>query len=160
MSYNAELYMHELDKKALMELSKLAKINYNKYGIDLLKAGASIKGKTKEELLYQDFKIYPIGNKKIGIGQISTTDPSIFLKDKEEYETLLTSIAKNNEYASLTFFVNDILNDGSYIFFNTDSKDVLSNAFNLKKLEQGTFLKKIVSRKLQIVPVIMEQYEK
>ena len=40
------------------------------------------------------------------------------------------------------------------------SKDVLSNAFNLKKLEQGTFLKKIVSRKLQIVPVIMEQYEK
>jgi len=150
----------ELDKKALMELSKLAKINYNKYGIDLLKAGASIKGKTKEELLYQDFKIYPIGNKKIGIGQISTTDPSIFLKDKEEYETLLTSIAKNNEYASLTFFVNDILNDGSYIFFNTDSKDVLSNAFNLKKLEQGTFLKKIVSRKLQIVPVIMEQYEK
>ena len=150
----------ELDKKALMELSKLAKINYNKYGIDLLKAGASIKGKTKEELLYQDFKIYPIGNKKIGIGQISTTDPSIFLKDKEEYETLLTSIAKNNEYASLTFFVNDILNDGSYIFFNTDSKYVLSNAFNLKKLEQGTFLKKIVSRKLQIVPVIMEQYEK
>lgn len=150
----------ELDKKALMELSKLAKINYNKYGIDLLKAGASIKGKTKEELLYQDFKIYPIGNKKIGIGQISTTDPSIFLKDKEEYETLLTSIAKNNEYASLTFFVNDILNDGSYIFFNTDSKDVLSNAFNLKKLEQGTFLKKVVSRKLQIVPVIMEQYEK
>ena len=150
----------ELDKKALMELSKLAKINYNKYGIDLLKAGASIKGKTKEELLYQDFKIYPIGNKKIGIGQISTTDPSIFLKDKEEYETLLTSIAKNNEYASLTFFVNDILNDGSYIFFNTDSKNVLLDAFNLKKLEQGTFLKKIVSRKLQIVPVIMEQYEK
>ena len=84
----------------------------------------------------------------------------LFEMSYEEYETLLTSIAKNNEYASLTFFVNDILNDGSYIFFNTDSKDVLSNAFNLKKLEQGTFLKKVVSRKLQIVPVIMEQYEK
>ena len=56
--------------------------------------------------------------------------------------------------------INDILNDGSYIFFNTDSKNVLLDAFNLKKLEQGTFLKKIVSRKLQIVPVIMEQYEK
>ena len=150
----------ELDKKALTELSKLAKINYNKYGLDLLKAGASVKGKTKEELLYQDFKIYPVGDKKIGIGQISTTDPSIFLNEKDEYEALLTSIAKNNEYKSLTFFVNDILNDGSYIFFNDDSKEILANAFNIKKLEQGTFLKKIVSRKLQIVPVIMEQYEK
>ena len=150
----------ELDKKALTELSKLAKINYNKYGLDLLKAGASVKGKTKEELLYQDFKIYPVGDKKIGIGQISTTDPSIFLNEKDEYEALLTSIAKNNEYKSLTFFVNDILNDGSYIFFNDDSKEILANAFNIKKLEQGTFLKKVVSRKLQIVPVIMEQYEK
>ena len=116
--------------------------------------------KTKEELLYQDFKIYPVGDKKIGIGQISTTDPSVFLEERLEYEKLLSSIADNNEYVCLTFFVNDILNDGSYIFFNKNSKEQLQNAFNVKKIEQGTFLKKVVSRKLQIVPVIMEQYKK
>lgn len=150
----------ELDKKALIELSKIAKIDYNKYGLELLKAGASVKGKTKEELLYQDFKIYPVGDKKIGIGQISTTDPSVFLEERLQYEKLLSSIADNNEYVCLTFFVNDILNDGSYIFFNKNSKEQLQNAFNVKKIEQGTFLKKVVSRKLQIVPVIMEQYKK
>ena len=150
----------ELDKIALTNLSKISQIDYQKYGLDLLKAGASIEGKTKEELLYQDFKTYPFKDTKIGIGQISTTDPSIFLNEKEEYQNLINNIAKNNDFLLLALFVSDILNNGSYVLYNDSAKNIMSNAFNIENMKQGTFLKKVVSRKLQMVPVILEELEK
>lgn len=147
----------ELDKEALEKLSKKAKIDYKKYGLDMLKAGASIKGKTKEELIYQDFKIYPIGDKKMGIGQLSTTDPSLFVDEKKEYEKILNEIAISNDYLLITLFVTDILNNGSYIFYNDNAKEILEKSFNVENLEQGYFLKDVMSRKLQIVPAILEE---
>ena len=36
----------ELDKKAVEKLAKKAKVNYKEYGLNMLKAGASLKGKT------------------------------------------------------------------------------------------------------------------
>lgn len=150
----------DLDVKSLEALSKIANIDYKVYGLNMLKAGASIDGKTKEELIYQDFKTYPFGNSKIGIGQVSTTDPDLFINDKEEYEELLNNIATNNDYSVLALFVTDILNNGSYMFYNDSAKDILSNGFNVANLKQAQFLKGIVSRKLQIIPAIMEQEKK
>lgn len=150
----------ELDKIALKELTKKAKIDIKKYGLELLKAGASIEGKTKQELLYQDFKIYPVNNTKIGIGQISTTDKDVFLKEKEEYQNLLNNIANDNNYLVLAFFINDILNNGSYVIYNDQAEEIIKNAFNLKSIKQGTFLKNIISRKLQIIPAIIKECKK
>lgn len=150
----------ELDKIALKDLAKKAKIDIKKYGLELLKAGASTEGKTKQELLYQDFKIYPVNNKKIGIGQIATTDPNVFLKEKEEYQNLLNNIANDNNYLVLAFFINDLLNDGSYVIYNNQAEDIIKNAFNLKNIKQGTFLKHVISRKLQIIPVIIKECKK
>ena len=57
----------------------------------------------------------------------------------------------------MTLFITDILNNGSYIFYNDSAKEILENSFNIKDLYQGYFLKNIISRKLQMVPVILEQ---
>ena len=142
------------------ELAKIAEIDYKTYGLEMLKKGASIDGKTKEELIYQDFKTYPFNDSKIGIGQISTTDPELFIKDTNEYQDLLNNIAKNNGYQILAFLVTDILNNGSYVFYNEESKPILENGFNLKDLKPAQFLKGVVSRKLQIIPAIIEQEKK
>lgn len=150
----------DLDRTTLDELAKIAEIDYKAYGLEMLKKGASIDGKTKEELIYQDFKTYPFNDSKIGIGQISTTDPELFIKDTNEYQDLLNNIAKNNGYQVLAFFVTDILNNGSYVFYNEASKTILENGFNLKDLKPAQFLKGVVSRKLQIIPAIMEQEKK
>lgn len=150
----------DLDRTTLDELAKIAEIDYKTYGLEMLKKGASIDGKTKEELIYQDFKTYPFNDSKIGIGQISTTDPELFIKDTNEYQDLLNNIAKNNGYQILAFFVTDILNNGSYVFYNEESKPILENGFNLKDLKPAQFLKGVVSRKLQIIPAIIEQEKK
>ena len=150
----------DLDRMALEYLSKHAGIDYKVYGLEMLKKGASIEGKTKEVLIYQDFKTYPFNDSKIGIGQLSTTDPDLFISETSEYQKLLNTISENNGYEVLALFVTDILNNGSYVFYNEKSKEILENGFNIKELKPVHFLKGVVSRKLQIIPAIMEQEKK
>ena len=57
----------DLDIEALNDLSKIADVDYEKYGLDMLKAGTSLKGKTKEEILYTDFKNFTVGSENMGI---------------------------------------------------------------------------------------------
>lgn len=145
----------ELDKKAVESLAKIAKVNYQEYGLNMLKAGASLKGKTKEEVLYTDYKNYPVGDQKIGLGQLSTTNPDEILNEKEEYIELLNSVAEANNYYFVALFVTDIINKGSYVLYSTRAEDILKRVYKNDNLTQGTFLENVVSRKKQILPGIM-----
>lgn len=144
-----------LDKEAVETLAKIEEIDYKEYGFDMLKAGSSLKGKTKEEVLYTDYKKYPVGDKRIGLGQIITPNPEEILNEKEEYIDLLNNVADANDYYFVALFVADIINNGSYVLYSTRAEDILRNVYKNKELTQGTFLKDIISRKKQILPGIM-----
>ena len=121
----------------------------------MLKAGSSLKGKTKEEILYTDYKTYPVDEYKIGLGQLSTTNPKELLNQKEEYIELINKVCEANDYYLVAFFITDIINNGSYVLYSKKAEEILRRAYNNNELTQGTFLKGIVSRKQQILPRIM-----
>ncbi|MBQ9318174.1 MAG: putative manganese-dependent inorganic diphosphatase [Bacilli bacterium] len=146
----------DLDIATLEELSNIADIDYKKYGLDMLKAGTSLKGKTKEEILYTDFKNFTVGSENMGIGQIFTFNFDELKNDSQEYIDLLTNTAKNNDYTVIALFVTDVIKNGSYVFFNEQAKELMEYAYNIKDIEQGHFLPDVVSRKKQMVPNIME----
>jgi manganese-dependent inorganic pyrophosphatase len=125
----------------------------------MLKAGSSLKGKTKEEVLYTDYKNYPIGDKKIGLGQLSTTNPDEILDSIDEYVNLLNEVAEANNYYLVALFVTDIINNGSYAIYSNRAEDILRKVYNNKDLKEGTFLPGVVSRKKQILPGIMTEME-
>lgn len=150
----------EIDKIIVKELSKIAKLDYEKYGMEMLKAGATLKGKTKEEVLNMDFKNFTIGENKVGIGQVFILDIDEINQEKQEYIDLINQTAENKKYDVITLFATDIIKNGSYIYFNDTSKNILENGFNVKNLEQGYYLEGMVSRKKQMLPNIMEEIEK
>ena len=41
-----------LDREAVVELAKIAEVNYEEYGMDLLKAGTSLEGMSIEDVFY------------------------------------------------------------------------------------------------------------
>ena len=45
---------------AVQELAEIADVNYKDYGMEMLKAGTSLDNMTKEDVLYNDFKMYTI----------------------------------------------------------------------------------------------------
>lgn len=148
-----------LDKEAVESLSKIAKVDYKVYGYDMIKAGSSLEGMTMEQVLYKDYKTYTIKNAKIGLGQVITTDIKDVLDKKDEYIELLNKVCDHNDYLYVCLFVTDILKNGTYVLYSDRAKDSLEMGFNISNIKQGTFLKNIVSRKKQILPVLMGEDE-
>ena len=145
----------DYDKEAVKKLSEIAGVDYKKYGMEMLKAGSSLKGKTREEVLYTDYKTYPVGDKRIGLGQITTLNVDEILEDKESYIKLLNETAEGNGYYFVALFITDIIKKGSYVLYSNRAEDVLRGAYNNENLTEGTFLKGVVSRKKQVLPEIM-----
>ena len=150
----------KLDIDAVFELEKIADVNYNEYGMNMFKAGSSLEGITKENIIYQDFKKFDYNNENIGVGQVFTTDVDYILNEKEEYVKLLNDISNKENYKIILLFITDIINNGSYVLYNDESYDILKESYKLDKLAEGHYLKGIVSRKKQIIPPILENLEK
>lgn len=147
------------DRNAVMSLAELANVDYEKFGLEMFKAGSSLKGKTLEEILYTDFKNFTIDNKKIGVGQIFTMNIDEIEEHQNELISLIERVSKNNDYTLVALFVTDIIKNGSYMFYNEKAIDILDNCFDIE-IKQGVYLENCVSRKKQIIPAIMSVLEK
>jgi len=71
------------------------------------------------------------------------------------FESLGLMIKEKNGYACVILAVTDILKNGSYVLFTTGIENELALGYNKEKFEQGTYVDGLVSRKKQIVSVIM-----
>lgn len=146
----------ETDKKALDELSKIAGVDIKEFSREMFKAGTKLDGKSKEEILNEDMKVFPINDKKIAIAQILTLNAEELLKDKAEYAQIMQEISNIKEYDLFAFCVTDINANGSYLIYSEKSEYVLKEALNLDNIEQGVYMPEIVSRKKQVVPMLMK----
>ena len=146
-----------LDKKAGDELAKIAKIDMEDYAKKMFRAGASIKGKTIEELIYNDFKAFNINNRKIGIGQMTVIDYQKVLKEKRKYLNVIEKISLEHDYDILSFCITDVINHNTYILYNEKSSKILESVFKINEIYQGYELRGVVSRKKQIIPLLMEE---
>lgn len=148
------------DIDALIELSKIAKIKYKKYGTELLKQGISIKGLTNYAMLHKDFKTYKINDSVIGIGQLLTSDYDLIQKKMSSIVKYLDEVSETENMRVVALFITDIFENQSYCIYNTASKEIIKNSFDLKEVYEGVALKNILSRKMQIAPYIMDTIEK
>ena len=144
-----------LDRQVMIELAKIADVNYHDYGFEMFKAGTSLDGLTKEEIIRSDLKSFNIDEQFIGVGQVFTLDIEKINKDKDKYIDIIEEIKVKNNYKFVAIFITDIIKNGSYIFYSSDAKKVFEKTFKVEDLKQGTFLPNIVSRKKQIIPNLM-----
>ena len=148
------------DSDALITLSNIAGIDYKEYGREMLKHGMSIKGMTYEQILNKDFKNYRINDEMIGIGQILITDFSSIKKKVPEIVEFLDEKAHKEGYKVLTLFVTNFFDNISYCIYNSGAEDIIKASFNLKDVYQGIEMKGIISRKIQILPNIMDTLDR
>ena len=150
----------KMDVDTVNKLSQRLNINYEEFGLEMFKAGSSLKGKTIDEIIYQDFKQFNAEDVNIGIGQVFTTDYEEIESKKSEYVKALNEIAENNNYDIVCLFVTNIITNGSYILFNEKARNILSLAYNVVDIEEGCFLENIVSRKKQMIVSIIDVLER
>ena len=114
---------------------------------------------TKEDVLYNDFKIYTVEDKTFAIGQFFTMNFDEIEKDLNEYIHVLDEVAEANNYNLVALFVTDIIKNGSYVIFNTKGKDIIELAYGINYIPEGYFINGCVSRKKHVVPMIMPIFE-
>jgi len=148
----------EIDKQVAYDLAGIAEIDLESYGMKMLKEASSIKGMAIEDIIFQDFKKYKVGDKTIGISQVVTMDYDEVEKNIDAYVEKINSL--NNSYDLVTVFFTDVIKDGSYVLYNKGIEDVLIDSFNLNEIQEGTYLEGIISRKKQMLPKIMDNIDK
>ena len=80
-------------------------------------------------------------------------------KEMDDYLDTLDREAEGNNYSLIALYITDIIKNGSYVLFNRKAKDFMDNAYD-KEIEEGEYLQDVVSRKKNVVPVIMSNFEK
>lgn len=146
----------EQDKQACEALAKIANVDLNEYGLEMLKAGASVKGKSPEFLLNMDAKSFNMGDKVVRIAQVNTVDVNEVLEIQEDVENEINAIIAKEQYDLFVFVITDILNSDSTAIALGKEQQVVTKAFNTELNRNVAVLPGVVSRKKQVVPPIDE----
>lgn len=149
----------DIDRKVVEELAKIAKVDISKYGHDMVKAGFSIKGKNAEDLLEEDIKTFRVDNKMVCISQIFTMDYEDIASDMDNFVNKIDDLA-SGKFDIVIALITDIEKNGSYVFYDRKSENLIKDVFNNEDFSQGTFINDLLSRKKQLVPNVMEVLEK
>ncbi len=150
----------EIDKFVVKELNKICKLNIEKYGLDMFKAGSSLEGRTINNIITADHKLFNAGNQTFIVSQVFTMDYETILNDKDAYIEELENCKRKENVNHYIFVVTDIIDNGSYFLYDNSSIELIKKAFKNPKMTYTTFVKNSVSRKKQIVPMIIDALEK
>jgi len=142
----------ECDVKAGKELAEIAGVNVEEYGLEMLKAGTALGGKSESELINMDMKIFEVDGSKIGVAQVNTVNEAELLERKEKLLVEINNIIKKEGLKFFIFAITNILSNDSTGIVAGDGNAIIEKAFNEKIDNNLIALKGIVSRKKQIIP--------
>ena len=144
----------EDDKRAAEALQKIANIDVNSYGLEMLKAGTDLDDLTEEQLITLDAKEFNSGDIKFKIAQINTVSIPDVLKRQEKIEEAINKKVKEENLDLFVFAITDILNSNSELIAIGDRTDTVENTYKLEN--NKAFAEGIVSRKKQLLPLITD----
>lgn len=142
------------DRKALEKLEKIADINVEEYGLEMLKAGTDLGDFSAEELINLDAKNLDKDGTKFVIAQVNTVSIEDVLKRQNELEEAMNNAISEKGLSLFVLAITDILNSNSEIIALGTKTDAVEKAFDKKLENNRAFLEGVVSRKKQLLPVI------
>ncbi|MFS0671762.1 manganese-dependent inorganic pyrophosphatase [Ornithinibacillus sp. 179-J 7C1 HS] len=149
------------DVDAAHELASLAGVELEKYGLDMLQAGADLSDKSPQELITMDAKEFAMGNAKVEIAQVNTVDASKVYELQAELEEVMDKAVNEKGLDLFLFVVTDILNNDSEVLARGGNIEKVAEAFKVELDNNNrALLKGVVSRKKQIVTALTDVFTK
>lgn len=145
-----------IDISIAEHLARIADVNMEELSAAMFKAGSNLEGKTPKELFYRDFKQFRVGDMQFGVGQINSMDAEEIKKMKEMLKDYLQKALRDNRVDMIFFMLTNIMTESSEILCcGQNAKQIVIEAFDLPEDSEEIILKKVVSRKKQVVPLLM-----
>ena len=150
-----------IDKMAATELAKIAEIDIDRYAADMFSAGSNLRGKSNEEIFYQDFKLFNSGKISYGVGQISSLNADELTELKDRLLPFLKKPHEEHGVDMIFFMLTNILTESTSLLCEGEgAEDLIRLAFHMENAGDDAEanvveLPGVVSRKKQLIPSIM-----
>ena len=145
-----------VDEKIAENLAKIAGINLEEMAKAMFNAGSSMKGKSAEEICFQDFKQFTVNNTVFGVGQINSMSKDELEEIKEILEPHLEEVKEKNQLNMVYFMLTDILGESTELLCcGNHAKEYIISAFDLREDSDKIVLEGVVSRKKQLIPTLV-----
>ena len=144
----------ELDREAAKRLAEISGIaDISAYAKAMFKAGSDLTNKSAEDIFFQDFKKFNVGEVSFGAGQINSMSEEDFPEIIEKLRPYMERTLKDLNVDSLYFLLTGILSGSSQVI--CVGKDAVKNAeeaFGRKADGDVISLPGVMSRKKQFIP--------
>lgn len=142
-----------IDKAAAEHLAQIAGVDIEDLAIDMFSAGSNLGSRTAEEIFYQDFKRFDVGNVEFGVGQINSMN-AVELEEIREKLIPYLPVAHRESGLNMIFFMltNIIKESTELLCYGPNSDTLVKEAFQLPDDGDSYELKGLVSRKKQLIP--------
>ena len=144
------------DKIALENLAKIAQIDVESYGLEMLKAGTDLSSFSIEEILNLDAKQVSIKDVKTIVAQVNTASIEDVMKNKTELEAGINKIINEKGIDLFAFLITDIINSNSQVIALGKNASLIEKSYGVKLEDNTALLKDVVSRKKQVIPILTE----
>ena len=149
------------DERAVKELAAIADIDYVTLAGNMFAAGSDFENLSAEEMLYQDFKKFEVGDQVLGIGQLTSMSEKELEKAKEKLGDFLEHTYASKEVDMIIFMLTNIMTESTeMICHGKGACELMENAFGVKATENAAVVPSIVSRKKQVVPMVMAAFNR
>ncbi len=146
----------EDDKKAAEKLAQIAGIHPEEYAEKMFEVGSDLSAKSEEEIFYQDFKKFVVGDITFGVGQINSMSAEELKAIQEKMTPYLQKALADHGIEMIFFMLTNIRDESTQMLWEGEgAKELLINAFSIPKDAEKIILRKTVSRKKQVVPAII-----
>ena len=142
------------DKDAVAKLAEISGVDYEKYGLEMLKAGTDLSGFSIDEILSLDAKQIDFKNVKSIVNQVNTASISDVLEMKDELEKGIEKIIEEEDLDLFMLLITDIVNSNSQVIVLGKEADLVEKAYGVELEDNTALLEGVVSRKKQVVPIM------
>jgi manganese-dependent inorganic pyrophosphatase len=151
----------DFDRDAVAQLNEILNLNLDLYAHEMFMAGSSLEGQSIEDIVLKDLKEFDIEGFKVSISQVFTLNINDIMKNKTDYLSFIDRLHDINSNQITLLVITDILQEGSYVLHKANNKSVIAKLTNTDididtDIEQGFFMKGVVSRKKQLIPQLTD----
>ncbi|WP_054859423.1 manganese-dependent inorganic pyrophosphatase [Gracilibacillus sp. JCM 18860] len=146
------------DVQAAKELAEIAGVDAERFGLDMLKAGADLSDKSPAELISLDAKEFDMNGNKVEIAQVNTVDVTDVIAIRSEIEPVIEQTVADKGLKLFVFVITDILNNDSVVLAVGEEEQKVAEAFQVTLENKIAKLPGVVSRKKQIVPPLNQAF--
>ncbi len=154
-----------LDKAAAEALAVIAEVDIETLAEKMFEAGSDLKEKSAEEIFYQDYKRFNVGDWTVGVGQISSMSEAELADIAQKVQTYLEQSKTLSDTDMIIFLLTNITTETSQVLWRGNAaQKLLGHAFAMEERNGDYYIKGLVSRKKQLIPGIVgalqsEDYE-